>query len=129
MNYFNNIFTGCTGSGVIKSFTSSGTPVCVNKGGVWENVPLTDTTDFDVNCEYKFNMTLQNDSNYAWLNSLTAVGHPYVISSKYLGEILTTGVLYGISSNSKNTYGYRDSAGIFTATPNVTVVKIDKKCN
>lgn len=34
MTYFNNMFAGCSGNQVIKSFTSSGIPVCVDGGSV-----------------------------------------------------------------------------------------------
>ncbi len=39
----------------------------------WTNIPLSDTSDYNLNCEYRFFQTLQHDSNEAWMNSLFTV--------------------------------------------------------
>lgn len=59
-------------------------------GSDWVNVPLTDTTDFDTSCEYKFGIDfIADDINRRWMNDNKAVGYSSLVSNKFLFEVLT----------------------------------------
>ena len=121
--YFNKIFTGsCPTWQAIAGYDTNKDPICITTGTGssggwgwtwWKNVALTDTNNFDVNCDYRVDLW---DGNTSWAKYRNVTG----ISN---GSILiwynqVTGWIWdSISKNSKSaTTGWR------------SVTSIDKKC-
>lgn len=53
-------------------------------GSGWVNVPLTDTADYDVSCQYRLTMSFADDVNRKWHNATSATYYISWMSSKYL---------------------------------------------
>ena len=95
----------------------------------WENVPLTDTNDFDVTCEYRYKeLYVIDDANRKWTNSTFGWGYPWNVSPKYLWQVLSWINYYGVPSTDKSKYAYRDNVWNEIFTTNVVIDKIEKRC-
>lgn len=53
-------------------------------GSNWVDVPLTDTADYDVSCQYRLTMSFADDVNRKWHNATSATYYISWMSSKYL---------------------------------------------
>ncbi len=114
---------------------------------IWENVPLTDQADYDIeHCEYRAYMTsISGGANKAWFgveqatNSFELMTYPTGISKKYFGRFLTwnadgTFLMWGIRSVDKRKYGYNAWSNTYGAlgfnnfTDN-NVSRMEKRCN
>lgn len=97
----------------------------------WVDVPLSDTSDFDTSCEYRYNASYDPDNiNSKWMNSTTAKVYIEAISNKYLRRDLDTSAqkMWGIQSTDKSKYWNRDATGSFTVASNITITKLEKLC-
>jgi hypothetical protein len=81
--------------GIIDNINNLNNRTTILEAGGWVNVPLSDTADFDVNCEHRYKEKFTvGDTNYNWNNSIFAWGYPSNISSKYLLQVLNSSYYY-----------------------------------
>lgn len=57
----------------------------------WVNVPLSDTSDYDVSCEYRYHIDYTaNDLNRLWTNDVRGIVYVQNVGSRYLGVQVVT---------------------------------------
>lgn len=109
--------------------SASGTNIVLSG---WENVPLTDTTDFDINCQYRVRFNNPGDT---YLQNLFAGtnywGEVNTLTPKFSSIAVVFGspqYSYGFASNNKSVYVNRSSdTGVIGAT-GYNIVEMRKNC-
>lgn len=95
---------------------------------------MTDTSDFDPLCNYRFYHEWSiTDGNYRGYQTTSAWGYLAGVGAKYavMGVITIGSKVYylGVQISAKSVYGYRDiDTGIFTPYTNTTLKKFEKNC-
>jgi hypothetical protein len=102
-------------------------------GSGWENVPLTDTADYDTTCLYEVNIKTTAALHNNLMNGDTSWRTGTARTNKYLWLAFTdwsatTYASWWVPSSSKSTYGYRDSVGTFVPTSGVSILWMRKIC-
>lgn len=97
----------------------------------WQDVSLSDTNDFEEECLYRAKLDLDAGTiNRNWHNSDKSWVNFIAQSDKYLGAALISGShYYGIESQNKGSYGYRDTSGTYFPANHVQVTKMEKTCH